>query len=55
MANKERDKQTKTAPPRESDQVRQNRLITQLGLRLEGSAKMRRYKERAQNRRGGRR
>jgi len=43
--SKEKDKQTKTAPPRESDAVRQQRLINQLGLKVEGSAKMRRYKE----------
>ena len=57
MANKEKDKQTKTAPPRESDATRQQRLINQLGLKSEGSAKMRRYKERQQggNRKGGRR
>lgn len=45
MANKEKDKQSKTAPPRESDSARQQRLISQLGLKSEGSAKMRRYKE----------
>lgn len=54
---KERDKQTKTAPPRESDKTRQDRLMNQLGLKKEGSAKMRRYKESQQgrNRKGGRR
>lgn len=53
---KEKDKQTKTAPPRESDSVRQNRLIDQLGLKKEGSAKQRRRLagNQSRNQRGGR-
>ena len=44
--SKEQDRQTKTAPPRESDAVRQARFMSQTGLKSEGSAKMRRRKER---------
>jgi hypothetical protein len=44
--SKERDRQAKEAPPRESDSARRNRFMTQTGLHAEGSAKMRRYKAR---------
>lgn len=46
--SKERDKQTKPAPPREPDSVRQRRLRTQLGLDVDYSAKQRRYLDRSQ-------
>lgn len=44
--SKEQDRQTKTAPPRESDATRWHRFMGQTGLNREGSAKMRRHKER---------
>ena len=52
--SKDTDRQTKTAPPRESDSARQARLIEQLGLKKEGSAKMRRHKERTAKKAGER-
>jgi len=44
MANKEKDKQSKTAPPRESDATRFNRFLGQSGLgsSIPGSAAARR-------------
>jgi hypothetical protein len=44
--NKDRDRQTKTAPPREPDSARWERFMRQTGLRLNGSAKLRRRIER---------
>lgn len=52
---KEKDKQTKTAPPRESDAARYNRFLTQTGLNatVPGSAAARRRSP-AGTRKGGR-
>lgn len=43
--SKASDRETKTAPPRESDAARTARFYQQTGLRQEGSAKQRRRQE----------
>jgi len=49
--SKENDKKAKVAPPREADHVRFNRLMNQLGLKEQFSAKQRRFLSSTQKKR----